>query len=62
MHFKNNDQDAFVEVINQWYRHSMTTWKDVAGLCEKAGFTDVGDALLDAYQTGQWSGIVDEIC
>ena len=58
MHFKNSEQDAFVEVINQWYRHNMTTWMDVAGLCEKAGFTDVGDALLDAYQTGQWSEIM----
>ena len=30
-----------------------TTWTQLAGVCEGAGFTDLASALLDSYSTGE---------
>ena len=47
-HFKENEIDSFIEVMNQYFNPNKTRWADVAAVCEKAGFMDMSDALLGA--------------
>ena len=51
-HYK-GAEESFVEVVNQIFIPGQTTWTQLAGVCERAGFTDLATALLDSYSTGE---------
>ena len=53
-HYKGNEKESFVEVMNQIFIPGQTTWTQLAGVCDRAGFTDLATALLDSYTTGNW--------
>ena len=42
-----------MEVMNQIFIPGQTTWTQLAGVCDRAGFTDLATALLDSYTTGE---------
>ena len=52
-HYKGNEKESFVEVMNQIFIPGQTTWTQLAGVCDRAGFTDLATALLDSYTTGE---------
>ena len=54
-HYKGNEKESFVEVMNQIFIPGQTTWTQLAGVCDRAGFTDLATALLDSYTTGNCS-------
>ena len=53
-HNKGDEKESFVEVMNQIFIPGQTTWSQLAGVCERAGLTDLATALLDSYSTGQF--------
>ena len=52
-HYNGDKQESFVEVMNQIFIPGHTTWTELVGVCERAGFTHCASALLDSYSTGQ---------
>ena len=52
-HYQGGEKESFVEVMNQIFQPGHTTWTILAGVCERAGFTDLATALLDSYTTGE---------
>jgi hypothetical protein len=59
-HYKGNDTESFAEVMNQIFIPDHTTWTQLAGVCEKAGFADLATALLNSYTTGKLPIQIDE--
>ena len=52
-HFRGNERESFAEVMNMLFVPGQTTWTQLAGVCDRAGFIDLTEALLNSYSTGE---------